>query len=660
MYGTYIIYILATNNVSLRIAKIFKKFKTMCGISGIYAFNMIGAISMIHLQSVNESLQHRGPNAGMLFNDEQVGLGHRRLSVIDLSFAANQPMTDQSERYTIVFNGEIFNYQELRQQLLAKGVTFVTQSDTEVLLQLYIHTEDKKLFLNQLQGFFAFAIYDNVEEVLFVARDRMGIKPLVYYFDEDKFVFASEISALMQFNLPKNLDYAAIFQYFQLNYIPAPYTIFSEVQKLLPAHYAIIRKKNVQIQPYYTINLTNKKYTVSNYEAAKKKLVELLTASVESRLIADVPLGAFLSGGIDSSIITALASGMHSNLKTFSIGYKDEPFFDETNYAAIVAKKYKTDHTVFKLSNDDLFEAVFNLIDFFGEPFADSSAIPFYILSKRTQKQITVALSGDGADEIFGGYNKYLGEYRVRNQGFTEKAVIHLLPFLEKLPQSRNSSFSNKIRQLVRFGNSSKLSAKERYWFLSSFMPETTVSSMFSAEVQTQINNSNYQNRKADILKGIEGKNFDEILLADCNLLLPNDMLQKVDAMSMANALEVREPFMDYRVVDFAFSLPVEYKIDSKMKKKILQDAFRHLLPAELYNRPKHGFDVPLQKGFQKELKSWVLELLADDFIISQNFFHLSYIQNLRKLIFSGSSYDQNHVWAILVFQHWWKKYFTK
>ncbi len=633
----------------------------MCGICGIYAFNMIGAISMINLQSVNEALYHRGPDAGLLFNDDKVGLGHRRLSIIDLSYAANQPMSDETERYVMVFNGEIFNFQTLRNDLAAKGVIFRTNSDSEVLLKLYIHTPDKKYFLNQLQGFFTFAIYDNVEETLFVARDRMGIKPLVYYFDEDKFVFASEINALMQFNLPKTIDYAAVFQYFQLNYIPSPYTIYSDIRKLPPAHYAIIRKKDIQLHQYYEIpNSKNqlKPYKVSNYKDAQNQLVELLTDSVKSRLIADVPLGAFLSGGIDSSVITALASGMHKNLKTFSVGYKDEPFFDETHYAELVAKKYNTDHTVFKLSNDDLFEAVFNLIDHFGEPFADSSAIPFYILSQRTKKQITVALSGDGADEIFGGYNKYLGEYRVRNAGFAENMLKMMMPLLEKLPQSRNSAFSNKIRQFVRFGKSSELSPKERYWFLSSFMPETTISTMFSANIQTQISNSDYTARKAEILADIEGQDFNEILAADCKLLLPNDMLHKVDSMSMANALEVREPFMDYRVVDFAFSLPVDYKIDSNMKKKILQDAFRHLLPAELYKRPKHGFDVPLQKGFQKELKSWVEKLLADDFIAAQNFFNPLYIKNLRNLIFTNGSYDQNHVWAILVFQHWWKKTF--
>lgn len=631
----------------------------MCGISGIFAFNMIGAISMINLQKVNETLQHRGPDAIRLFNDDKVGLGHCRLSIIDLSSAAHQPMSDVSERYTIVFNGEIFNFQALKNQLIAKGITFQTNSDTEVLLQLYIHIEDKKLFINQLQGFFAFAIYDNQEETLFVARDRMGIKPLLYYFDEDKFVFASEIKALMGFNLPKTLDYAAIFQYFQLNYIVSPNTIYSEIKKLPPAHYAIIRKKDLQIFPYYDlekISKTNQANKFSSYEDAKKQLVELLTSSVSDRLIADVPLGAFLSGGIDSSVITALASQMHKNLKTFSIGYRDEPFFDETNYAELVAKKYKTDHTVFKLSNDDLFEAIFELIDFFGEPFADSSAIPFYILSKRTKKQITVALSGDGADEIFGGYNKYLGEYRVRNQGFTEKMVKSFLPILEKLPQSRNSAFSNKVRQLVRFAKSSELSPKDRYWFLSSFMPEENVWSMFSENVQSQITNSNYKALKNNILQNIEGGDFNEILLSDCNLLLPNDMLHKVDSMSMANSLEVREPFMDYRVVDFAFSLPTNYKIDGKMKKKILQDAFRHLLPTELYNRPKHGFDVPLQKGYQKELKSWIEKLLADDFIATQNIFNHLYIKTLRNTIFSGGSYDQNHVWAILVFQHWWQK----
>jgi asparagine synthase (glutamine-hydrolysing) len=626
----------------------------MCGISGVFSFNMIGDIHQIHLQSVSEAMQHRGPDAGKLFNEGKVGLAHRRLSIIDLSSAAHQPMTDISGRYTLVFNGEIFNFQALRQELAKTGINFQTQSDTEVLLYLYIQKKEK--CLNLLQGFFAFAVYDNQEETLFVARDRMGIKPLLYYFDEDKFVFASEMNALLQFNLPKRIDFAALSQYFQLHYIPAPHTIYRNIYKLLPAHYAIVRKKDLKIQQYYQLPYTDNSNNKLSYEAAQQKLVALLEDAVKSRLIADVPLGAFLSGGIDSSVITAIAAKFHNNLKTFSVGYKDEPFFDETHYAKLVADKFKTDHTVFSLSNDDLFEAIFKLLDFFGEPFADSSAIPFFILSQRTKKQITVALSGDGADEIFAGYNKYKGEYGVRNAGIAEKAVQNLLPILEKLPQSRNSAFSNKIRQLVRFGQSSKLPAKERYWFLSSFMPESNVNKLFSSEVQQKIANSDYANRKAIILQDIEGQDFNEILRADCHLLLPNDMLHKVDSMSMANSLEVREPFMDYRVVDFAFSLPADYKIDKKRKKKILQDAFRAELPAALYHRPKHGFDVPLVKGFQTELRRFVNEMLNEEFIAEQGVFNSLYIKQLKEQIVQGGSYEQNHVWAILVFQHWWKK----
>jgi len=629
----------------------------MCGISGVFAFNMIGGMYMINLQAANEALAHRGPDAARLFNDEKVGLGHRRLSIIDLSAVAHQPMTDESENYTIVFNGEIFNYQSLRKELENQGVQFKSQSDTEVLLHLYI--QYKEQCLNKLQGFFAFAIYDKANETLFVARDRMGIKPLLYYFDEDKFLFSSELNSLLAFNLPKRIDYHSIALYFQLHYIPSPHTAFQDIYKLPPAHYAIIKKKSLEIHPYYEVGkaiTTHYQPYLQSYDKAQRHLVELLEDAVKSRLIADVPVGTFLSGGIDSSVVATIAAGFHKNIQSFSIGYKDEPFFDETHYAELVAKKIGTAHTVFKLSNDDIFEAVQELLGFFGEPFADSSAIPFYILSKKTRQKVTVALSGDGADEIFAGYNKYAGEYRIRHAGTVENLVQQFLPFLEKMPQSRNNPFANKVRQLVKMGKAMQLSPAERYWFLSCFTPPNTLNQLFSSEIQQRIQKSTIEQCQQQFTKHITGKDLNDMLLADCHLVLPNDMLHKVDSMSMANSLEVREPFMDYRVVDYAFALPEAYKIDGGMKKKILQDAFRHVLPKELYQRPKHGFEVPLMKGYQRELKSLIDSLLGEDFIREQGVFNPTYIKNLRQTIAQQGSYDQNHVWALLSFQHWWKR----
>ncbi|TAD97414.1 MAG: asparagine synthase (glutamine-hydrolyzing) [Bacteroidetes bacterium] len=627
----------------------------MCGITGFYAFNEIGRLHGIHLVEANNQLAHRGPDSGLVFTENRMGLGHRRLSIIDLSTDGRQPMTDQSGRYTIVFNGEIFNYQSLKQDLLNKGINFVSATDTEVLLYLYIHEKEK--CLSKLNGFFAFAIYDNLEDSLFLARDRYGIKPLVYFIDEDKFLFSSEINSLMAYQIPKELDKTAVFQYFQLHYIPAPNTIYQNVFKLLPAHYLSLKGREMQIKPYYELpkpDFSTQK--IPTYQDAQKQFLDLLDDSVKLRLMADVPLGAFLSGGIDSSAVVALAS-RYQNLNTFSIGYQDEPFFDETEYANLVAQTFKTNHQVFKLSNDDLFEAIFKLLDFFGEPFADSSAIPFFILSQKTKEKVTVALSGDGADELFAGYNKYLGEYKVRENGFFANLLKSNLGILEKLPKSRNGFLSNKFRQFHRFSQAANLSAEERYWYLSSFFAENKLQNLFSSNFFAKMDQNEYDQRKKIIISKIHGKkDLNDFLEADVRNLLTNDMLPKVDTASMAHSLEVRVPFLDYRIVDFAFSLPSEYKINGQMKKRIVQDAFRNILPEKLYNRPKHGFDVPLAKGFQKQMRSWVEKMFDADFVANQGIFSGQYIKNLKKIVLEGGFYDQNHVWAILVFQNFWLK----
>jgi asparagine synthase (glutamine-hydrolysing) len=634
----------------------------MCGITGVYAFNEMGRFSLINLSAANQALAHRGPNAAGLFDENRTGLAHRRLSIIDLSSDGNQPMTDLSGRYTIVFNGEIYNYKQLKQDLIAKGITFSSASDTEVLLYLYIHEKEKAL--EKLHGFFAFAIYDNIEDSLFIARDRLGIKPLWYYLDEDRFLFASEMNALFAYGIPKVIDFPSVYQYFQLHYVPAPHSIFKNVFKLSQGHYLTLKKRDIQVKQFYAPPTSPlPEYKNLSYDNAQKKLVQLLEESVQERLIADVPLGAFLSGGIDSSAIVALASKHTKHLNTFSIGYADEPFFDETKYANLVAKKFGTNHSIFRLTNDDLFEAVFDMLDFFGEPFADSSALPVYILSQRTRKKVTVALSGDGSDELFAGYNKYLGEYKAREGGFLANLLKNNVGLLEKLPRSRNGYFPNKIRQLHRFAESMNKTPQERYWYLSSFMDESNLQDMFVETLVGSTENSSiinhfitYKNRKEEMLQYIHNESFNEVLYADVQSLLPNDMLHKVDSMSMAHALEVRVPFLAHQVVNFAFSLPSSYKIDGKMKKRIVQDAFRDILPSELYNRPKHGFDVPLAKGFKTVLKPWIEKLLDDEFIIEQKVFNPQYIKQLKKTIFETNNFDQNHVWAVLAFQHWWKR----
>lgn len=631
----------------------------MCGITGIFAFNLIGKFNKVNIAAATMCLEQRGPDNQNIYNDDWVALGHRRLSIIDTSSVAHQPMWDESERYSIAFNGEIFNYRELRQQLEEKGIKFFSQSDTEVLLKLYILEKEK--CLEKLNGFFALCIYDKQEQSFFIARDRYGVKPLLYLFDEDKFLFASEMKAILKYGIEKNIDYNSLYTYLQLNYIPAPDTIFRNVKKLLPGHYLTVKNRQMSIDKYYDIPAEENESI--SYEAAKEKLKELLDASVERRLISDVPLGAFLSGGIDSSVITALASRHKPDLHTFSIGFKDEKFFDETYYAKLVAEHFKTDHTVFSLTNDDLYEHVHSILNYLDEPFADSSAINVYILSRETRKHATVALSGDGADELLAGYNKHAAFYRSFHPGLKEKGVEVLAPLWKMIPQSRSNTLSNKARQFTRFAEGMKLSPKERYWRWASFANETESKNLLTQDAQNKISDQHYRQNKSEILKAIGSTgSMNEILRTDTTLVLSNDMLTKVDLMSMANGLEVRTPFLDFEVVNFIFSLPEEFKINSNIRKRILQDAFREILPQQLYNRPKKGFEVPLLKWFRKEMKSMIVDdLLSQKLIEEQGIFNYTEIEKLTTKLFSSNPGDVHaRIWGLIVFQFWWKKYIGK
>lgn len=631
----------------------------MCGITGIIAFNELGRMFMPGIQQATASLERRGPDTFGYFVDERIALGHRRLSIQDTSPLGKQPMSDPSKRYTIVYNGEIYNFKELRKGLETKGISFQSDSDTEVLLNLYLL--EKENCLKKLNGFFALAIYDKKDESLFIARDRYGIKPLVYYMDDDRFVFGSEMKSLYAYKIPKTLDFNSLRHYFQLSYIPQPYTCFQSVNKLLPGHYAIVTKRAIDVRPYYELKYGSNSLTNLSYEAQKIELVNRLRTSVQKRMIADVPLGTFLSGGIDSSIISTLAAQETTDLKTFSIGYSDEPYFDETSYAELVAKKIGSNHTTFKLSNYHLFEELDQVLNYLDEPYGDSSALPVHILSRLTKEHVTVALSGDGADEVFSGYNKHMGEFRARQGGFAAAMISAGKPLWDVLPKSRNFPMSNRIRQFQRFANGKKLSNSERYWLWCKYINEEQCSHLFSSASQAEFSDD-YSERKKYLLRHFsKNGSFNEVLRTDLELVLQSDMLTKVDMMSMANSLEIRVPFLDHNVVDFAFSLPTSSKITKNMKKRIVQDAFQDILPEELYNRPKHGFEVPLLKWFRTDLRSKIEhDLLADDFIKEQGVFNLETIRGLKKQLFSNNPQEIHaQIWMMIVFQSWWKRHMS-
>ena len=631
----------------------------MCGIAGAAAFTKKGTVFLNKVQSATDCLQLRGPDAGGIYRDDTVALGHRRLSIIDTSTAASQPMQDESKRYTIIYNGEFFNFQRYREELIQSGIHLGNHSDTEVLLHLYINEGVK--CLEKINGFFALAIYDKAQQTLFVARDRMGVKPLLYYADEDKILFASEMKALITMGIPRELDKASMMAYFQMNYIPSPNTIFKNVHKLQPGSYLIIdlSDRSIQEKQWYQIPYSpEKNLHPDTYEHSKTKLIHLMDEAVQRRLVADVPIGAFLSGGIDSSVIVALASRHVKQLNTFSIGFKDDAHFDESGFAQLVADKYKTNHTVFKVSNNELLESLQSALNYLDEPFADSSALAVNVLSRETRKHVTVALSGDGADELFSGYNKHRAEWIIRNNKLQRTLLNITSPIVSMLQGSRSSKMLNKLRQLHRFAEGSKLNVKDRYWRWCSFIGEKTALNLFKEGWMNQ--EEEYLHRKQNIVKHLNNDNdFNEVLLTDMQLVLVGDMLVKVDQMSMANSLEVRNPFIDVEVVNFAFSLPSHYKIDGKAQKKIVRDAFRSMLPPELYHRSKQGFEVPLLKWFQTELKSLINDdLLQDDFIVSQGIFNVMEIKNLKQQLYSSQPGDIHaRIWGLIVFQHWWKRF---
>jgi asparagine synthase (glutamine-hydrolysing) len=620
----------------------------MCGILGYIKLKETSVIPSKTLANGLDTLSMRGPDNKNNYEDINCWLGHTRLSIIDTSTIAHQPMLDSSGRYCLIFNGEIFNYNELRLELKQKGICFSSLSDTEVLLNLLIL--EGKDALTKLNGFFSFCFYDRQENRFLLARDRFGIKPFVYALNDERLLFGSEIKALLACDIDKTINQNALSNFFRFSYVPEPVSIFSSIQKLCPGHFITIKQGIPIIEKYYHYYPPQHTYS-DNYDSAKKKLYELLLDATEQRLISDVPIGTFLSGGIDSSVISLLASKFTDNLHTFSLGFKNEPLYDETKYAELVAKKIKSTHTVFSLSNDDLLQNFEEALDYFDEPFADSSALNMFILSKLTKQKVTVALSGDGADELFSGYNKHKALYAAERNSGGNTIIKNFGGITQLLPQSRTSKLGNMIRQIDKYRKGIRLSEKERYLHWASFMDEKSALELTNNSSINLLDYLPYLNQPVN--------NFTSYLYYDFNLVLPNDMLRKVDAMSMANALEVRTPFLDYRVVEFGFSLPDNFKIDQHNRKKILKDTFRGELPPELFHRGKHGFEVPLYKWFTHELREYLaIKVFNQELVEEQGILNWSSVLTIKNQLYSRNPKDSVYnTWALLSFQHWYKRY---
>jgi len=636
----------------------------MCGITGFITFSESQRNLIEGLERSVSALRHRGPDHQAVWTTTNVGLGHCRLSIIDLSEAGNQPMTTQNQRYTIVYNGEIYNFKALREELQRMGVQFRSQSDTEVLL--YGYQVWGKEVLHRLNGFFAFAIYDRENHSLFLARDRFGIKPLYWYADDEFFAFGSELSALLNYPIPRYLDPIALLSFLQLTYIPAPLTILKGVWKLKPGHYLEVNNLvEVEPKPYYRIEERIHANVVS-YREAQEQLITLLRRSVQRRLVADVPVGTYLSGGIDSSIITVLAAQESPHIEAFTVTFPENPFYDERFYAEKVAKRYRITHHLVELREKELLETLPVILNAMDEPFGDSSALAVYHISRIARQSVKVILSGDGADELFGGYWKHLGEsYAVRSR------LVH--PFLGILhgilrffPQHRGGWFPNKLRQLNRWIEGVRLPDRERYWRWACFTPYSEVIPLLQSEWRIPPVLKEFELWRDEWLSPFSLPDhpaldsLNRTLLCDLGLVLPNDMLKKVDAMSMLHGLEVRVPFLDHEVVEWVVSLPSRYKVKGTMRKRLLQDAFRSYLPEELYGRPKRGFEIPLKEWIQGPLRPEIEHnWLNAKFIEDQGIFNPDAIAQLKRKAFSHSPGDTiTLLWCLIVFQQWWKRYF--
>uniref|UniRef100_A0A6H1ZTQ6 Putative asparagine synthase n=1 Tax=viral metagenome TaxID=1070528 RepID=A0A6H1ZTQ6_9ZZZZ len=613
------------------------------------------------------SFSYRGPDDEGVLIAPPIGLGHRRLSIIDLSPAGNQPMCNEDGTIWLVFNGEIYDFERLRQRLKSRGHRLKSRTDCETIIHLY---EDEGVeCLKELNGMFAFALWDSPRQILWLVRDRLGIKPLIYWWDGRRLVFASEIKAILcDPEVRKEIDGEAFDLYLTLNYVPAPWTIFKNIRKLEPGSYLLAKKGEISVETYWDLPLKTEDgedYPAEDlYEQHRgdpsRQLRLLLEEAVKRRLIADVPLGAFLSGGIDSSIIVSLmARNSGQPVKTFSIGYKDLPYFDETRYAREVAELYHTEHHEFKLGYRDLLDVFPTVLQNLDEPFADSSIIPTYIVSRETKKHVTVALSGDGGDELFAGYRMYLGEYWSR---YYSKIPLFLrdgllAPIISALPDARDKPGLEAIRRIKKFVRGMNSSFPERFCAWREIFPLTMREALLKEppgqDLYLHLIHKMFE-KEAD---RFPGDILNLMLFLDIKGLLPGDMLNKVDRMSMLNSLEVRVPFLDYTLVEFVFRLRGDMKLKGRNRKFILMQTFKDLLPPSLLKRPKWGFEIPIGAWLRNDLKFLIDEYLTEDLIKRQGLFHFKFIRDLISQHMNNRRDTSWQLWNLIVFQHWYKTY---
>jgi len=637
----------------------------MCGIAGY--FDTTKTITRDHLEKMTSKIAHRGPDAQGIFVDGPCGLGHRRLSIIDLSERANQPMVSSNDRYVIAYNGEVYNFREIGARLkstfsnIKDSVQLKTSSDTEVVLEAFAaYGVD---FIHQLNGMFAIAIYDKVAEELYLFRDRLGIKPLFYYWDTQKLLFASELKAIVSNKeIKTSLRQEAIKEFLYMGYIPAPGTIYSNIYKLESGSWMKISAKGIEKNTYWNVKNKITNNIISDKEQALVKLSDVIVSSVQYQLKSDVPFGVFLSGGIDSSLITAQAVGLSSvKVKTFSIGF-EENSHNESEYAKAVAKYLGTEHHEFIVSYKDAINLIDDVLEIYDEPFADSSAIPTLLVSKLAKQYVTVTLSGEGGDELFYGYGAYQWARRLNNPliKYSHEAISAVFKNL--------SSRYQRVGRLLDYTNDTDLKchifSQEQYFFSSKEIESLLVKEeKFSLKLMSWLNEENllsglndYQSNKAIRVSERSLNAMEKQALFDLNYYLQDDLLTKVDRASMHYSLETRVPYLDHRLVELAINIDPKLKFRNGISKYILKEILYQYIPKEIFQRPKQGFAIPLNKWLKNELSYLIDENLSEDIIRKYDVIKYEEVRKILTQFNSGMDFLYNRIWLLIVLHFWLQK----
>ncbi|RDH83770.1 MAG: asparagine synthase (glutamine-hydrolyzing) [endosymbiont of Galathealinum brachiosum] len=618
----------------------------MCGICGIFGFDKSIEINNADILSMNNEMIHRGPEAEGEYCHKHVGLGHRRLKIIDLEGGV-QPMFSQDKSIVVSFNGEIYNYKEIKDRLIQKGHVFSTHSDTEVIIHAYIEYGIK--CVEQFRGMFGIAIYDHNIDELFLIRDRLGIKPIYYILEDQKLIFSSEIKPILKVIKAKpEVHIPSIDFYMSVGYVPGEQTLFDNIKKLLPGHYLHIKNNKFEIKEYWDLDLNQDQFKGS-FEEAIEEFDKLAKESIDLRMISDVPLGAFLSGGLDSSAIVSYMSNLSDTpIKTFSVGYKNDPESSELIYAEQVAKYFKTEHTEYILEPLDFFNSLDLLLKYTEEPIVESAAVALYQLSKKAKEEVTVILSGEGGDEILAGYPLH--------QIMPKINKIH--NFVKWLPMSGMSrtNFLNTEKKIKYFDWVNQ-PLNKRYQSISNDVTFGIKQKMYSSPAFLD-----YNNKTADHFEGLFNKfenrsDLSKMLYTDIKSWLPDDLLVKADKMTMAASLELRVPLLDHKLMEFTSTLPDKYKINGKQGKHLLKVAMESRLPENIIYRKKKGFPVPISNWFRTHLYDQVYDILMDTKTLSRGYFTKNYVENILIKHKSGFEDNSRRIFSLVNLELWHRKF---